>query len=237
MAIATCGNCGATFEEALGVKVEERQPCPVCGSTTRRIFADVTMPVETLASVSASVISGSVQAITAISDLVLKSVIVAGNKVNEGRLVQAVTLPWFDIIELLAKDPTAAFEIPPHMWEEIIAGAYSKSGFDEVILTPRSGDAGRDVIATIRGVGSVRVIDQVKAYKPPHLVTADDARALYGVLMLDGAAKAFPTTTSDFAPRLTSDPLLGPVIPSRLELINGKMLLARLEELARRRKG
>ena len=68
-----------------------------------------------------------------------------------------------------------------------------------------------------------------------HLVTADDARALYGVLMLDGAAKGFLTTTSDFAPLLTKDALLGPVIPSRIELINGKRLLARLEELSGKR--
>jgi len=48
------------------------------------------------------------------------------------------------------------------MWEEIIAGAYKKAGFDEVTLTPRSGDLGRDVIAIKKGLGSVRVIDQVK---------------------------------------------------------------------------
>jgi restriction system protein len=56
--------------------------------------------------------------------------------------------------------------------KEIIAGAYHRSGFDEVILTPRSGDHGRDVIAIKKGIGSIRVIDQVKAYKPGHLVTA-----------------------------------------------------------------
>jgi hypothetical protein len=53
--------------------------------------------------------------------------------------------------------------------------------------------------------------------------------------MLDGAAKGFLTTTSDFAPLLTSDELLGPIIPSRIELINGKTLLKRLEELASRK--
>jgi restriction system protein len=63
-------------------------------------------------------------------------------------------------------------------------------------------DHGRDVIAVKRGLGFVRVIDQVKAYKPTHLVTADDVRALIGVLHGDGASKGFLTTTSDFAPRL-----------------------------------
>lgn len=98
-------------------------------------------------------------------------------------------------------------------------------------LTPHSGDLGRDVIAVKRGLGTIRVIDQVKAYKPDHLVKANDVRASAGVLQGDGASKGFLTTTSDFAPKLGEDPLIIPFIPSRLELINGKMLLKRLEEL------
>jgi restriction system protein len=165
--------------------------------------------------------------------LLLQAVIVAGEKTGEGRLIQAVTLPWFDIIEQLKNDWSLAFQIPPERWEEIIAGAYKKAGFDEVTLTPRSGDHGRDVIAIKKGIGQVRVIDQVKAYKPTLLVKANDVRALMGVLQTDGAAKGFLTTTSDFAPKIETDPLISPFIPSRLDLINGKMLLIRLEELAR----
>jgi restriction system protein len=178
-----------------------------------------------------------VQSITAISDLLLQSVIVPGDKTAEGRLIEAVAIPWFDIIDLLRNDPNIAFQIPADKWEEIIAGAYHKSGFEEVTLTPRSGDYGRDVIAIKRGLGSIRVVDQVKAYKPGHLVTADDVRALVGVVHGDGASKGFLTTTSDFAPLLRKDPLIVPFIPSRLELIDGKTLLARLEELARKTKG
>jgi restriction system protein len=132
----------------------------------------------------------------------------------------------------LKTDPRIAFQLSWEKWEEIIAGAYKKAGFDEVVLTPRSGDYGRDVIATKRGIGLVRVIDQVKAFTPPRLVTADDVRALYGVLELDGSAKGFLSTTSDFAPRIKHDLLLQKVIPSRIELINGPELFARLEELA-----
>jgi restriction system protein len=103
-----------------------------------------------------------------------------------------------------------------------------------VTLTPRSGDYGRDVIAVKKGLGIVRVIDQVKAYTPPHLVTANDVRALLGVLPGDGASKGFLTTTSDFAPGIKKDPFIVPFIPSRLELINGAKLLARLQQLAER---
>lgn len=68
-------------------------------------------------------------------------------------------------------------------------------------------------------------------------MTADDVRALIGVLHGDGASKGFLPTTSDFAPKLQEDPLIVPFIPSQLELINGKMLLQRLEELAKNRLG
>jgi len=164
----------------------------------------------------------------------VKAVLSFGDSTNEGKLIEAVTIPWFDIIELLIKDPEAAFKISPRQWEEIIAGAYKQAGFDEVILTPRSGDYGRDVIAIKKGLGEVRVIDQVKAYKRDHLVTADDVRALVGVLHGDGASKGFLTTTSDFAPMLRFDPLITPFMPSRLQLINGHFLLKRLAELRRK---
>lgn len=194
------------------------------------------MAIESLASVSASVISGNIQSIVTVSDLLLQAIIVPGDKTTEGKLVEAVAVPWFDVIAFLIKDPNVAFQIPSDKWEEIIAGAYKQAGFEEVTLTPRSGDHGRDVIAIKKGLGSVRIIDQVKAYKPGHLVTAKDVQALMGVLQGDGASKGFLTTTSDFAPRIWKNPLIIPFMPSRLELINGKKLLAVLEELATRPK-
>lgn len=166
--------------------------------------------------------------------LTIKTLLRVKETTDEGRLIEAVTIPWFDIIEILTKDPRAAFEFTPDQWEEIIAGAYQQSGFDTVILTPRSGDYGRDVIAIKKGLGEVRIIDQVKAFKPDHLVTANDVRALAGVLQTDGASKGFLTTTSDFAPRIRTDPLIAPLIPQRLGLIDGHSLIRRLIELRRK---
>ncbi len=87
------------------------------------------------------------------------------------------------------------------------------------------------MIAVKKGLGIIRVIDQVKAYQPGHLVDANDVRALMGVLYEDGASKGFVTTTSDFAPKIKTDPLITPLMPSRLELINGNALMKRLKEL------
>jgi HJR/Mrr/RecB family endonuclease len=86
--------------------------------------------------------------------LLLQQVITPGDKTQEGQLVEAVTLPWFDIIEWLIRDPATAHQIAPRKWEEIIAGAYQRAGFDEVTLTAHSGDLGRDVIAVKRGIGN-----------------------------------------------------------------------------------
>jgi restriction system protein len=165
------------------------------------------------------------------------AITVSGGKTSEGLIIEAVTPAWFAILEQLERDPTFIYEFAryPRKFEEMIAGAYKKAGFDAITLTRSSGDLGRDVIAVKYGIGSVRVIDQVKAYKPGHLVTANDVRALMGVLQNDGAAKGFLTTTSDFAPKLKEDPLIVPFMPSRLELINGSMLLKRLEELAKKK--
>jgi restriction system protein len=170
-----------------------------------------------------------------VPSILLQSFVIPLGKTPEGTLIQAALVPWREIIKLIAHDPKAIFQIDPRRWEEIIAAAYEQAGFDEVILTPRSGDYGRDVIAVKKGLGEVRIIDQVKAHKHGHPVTANDVRALMGVLQTDGASKGFLTTTSDFAPKLKDDPLISPLIPQRLGLINGKQLVARLQDIANNR--
>jgi len=88
---------------------------------------------------------------------------------------------------------------------------------------PRGGALG---IATKPGFYSIRIIDQVKAYRPGHRVSADEVRALLGVLSADqNASKGLVTTTSEFAPKINEDRLLKPFMPHRLELKNGKQLL------------
>jgi Restriction endonuclease len=97
-----------------------------------------------------------------LTQLLLQTVVNPDQGADRGKIVEAVLLPFFDIIEILKKDPSAAFQIPWDKWEEIIAGIYKQSRFEKVILTPRSGDYGRDVIAEKRGLGTVRVIDSAK---------------------------------------------------------------------------
>ncbi|MEZ5586264.1 MAG: restriction endonuclease [Sedimenticolaceae bacterium] len=149
----------------------------------------------------------------------------------DGRLVRAVAAPWFEILKLIKQDPQSIYQIDPFKFEEIIAGAWHATGvFDEVILTHRSGDLGRDVIATSRTLGSVRIVDQVKAYAPGRLVPANDVRALAGVLLRDqNVSKGIVTTTSDFAPKVRDE--FSDLMPYRLELRGGDDTLNWLVQL------
>lgn len=79
-----------------------------------------------------------------------------GKKVEDGFIIEAVSIPWRKLMALLKCNPEEIYRIPAREFEELIAAAYKEAGFDEVILTPRSGDLGRDVIATKNGFGSTR---------------------------------------------------------------------------------
>ena len=169
--------------------------------------------------------------------LLLQAVIVPGDKTTEGQLVEAVAFPWFQILELIRKSPETIYEIEWRKWEEIIAAAYKQQGFD-VTLTPRSKDKGRDVIATRKDLGSIRIFDQVKAYRPGHVVTAEEVRAMVGVLTLEpNVSKGLVTTTSNFAPGVLQDPEIARLMPFRLELKARDALLEWLTTIAAKSKG
>jgi hypothetical protein len=84
--------------------------------------------------------------------LVSQTVITPYGKTDEGQLIRAVTIPLRAIIQRIMADPSRMYEIDPRKWEEIIVASYGASGlFDQVTLTPRSGDRGKDLIAVKKG--------------------------------------------------------------------------------------
>ncbi len=169
--------------------------------------------------------------------LLTQAVITPYQKTDEGELVRAVYLPLRAIIEAILKDPASVYQIDPRKWEEIIAASYEQSRqFDRVTLTHRSGDGGRDLIVEKDGYGSVRLIESVKRYKPGHEVKAAEVRDLVGVLTGDRrASKGIISTTWRFAPRIDKDSAIGPLLPTRLELVEGEDLFRRLNEYTRPR--
>jgi restriction system protein len=154
-----------------------------------------------------------------------------GQRTPEGNVIAAVTPAWSRFLDALASDSSAFMLLDPRQMEELIAGAYSQDGW-KVVLTPRSGDRGRDIIATRTDVGAIRVLDQVKRYAPGHIVPADDVRAIYGVLGLDPkASKAVITTTSRFAPGVYEE--FASVMPTRLDSHQPRWRPSRLPMLER----
>jgi restriction system protein len=186
-----------------------------------------------MAAILASLQQGQDEELPATGSLLLKAVVVPASKSAEGTLIQAVALPWFEIIEMIEKDPDVVHRIHWRQWEEIIAGAYRRQGA-KVVLTPRSGDGGNDVSATFDAFGSIRIFDQVKAYGPGHLVSADEVRSMVGVLSLNpDVSKGIVTTTSAFAPGVWKDPALAGLMPSRLELKDRNALITWLTDVAK----
>ncbi len=170
-----------------------------------------------------------------IPSLTVTSLIIPEGKTPDGLLVESTSAIWNGIAKILGDDWSLAYQIPPERWEEIVAGAFKNDGYDEVILTPRSHDHGRDVIAIKRGMGCVKVLGSVKAYAPDHLVPYDAVRALMGVIASErDTSKGIITTTSDFPPLIEKDPLIAPLLPTRIELVNGIKLQQWLRDLSKR---
>jgi hypothetical protein len=46
-------------------------------------------------------------------NLLLKSVVTPGSRTTEGTLIEAVALPWFDIVQFIQQQPDSAYSIPP----------------------------------------------------------------------------------------------------------------------------
>jgi restriction system protein len=217
-----CTNCKQPMEQ-------DETVCPKCGSTERTVQAEA----RSIGKASATALMEIHRAAKKPS-LTISSLIIPEHRTAEGTLIKSVSATWNEVVHYLGSDWSFAHEIPSDKWEEIVAGAFKKANYDEVTLTPRSGDHGRDVIAIKRGFGCVKIIGSVKAYAPGNPVRYDDVRALLGVMSGEqNVSKGIVTTTSDFPPEISDDPFIKPFLPTRLELINGAALREWLENLSR----
>jgi restriction system protein len=141
-----------------------------------------------------------VAAVTAVGELVIKveqsskiivlahgALLIPEADVPEGMLVKTYADLWLQLARELGNDWTKAFNLSDREWEEMLAGAFKRDKFDEVILTPRSGDHGRDVIAFKKPmVGSIRILASMKAYSPGKTVPRSHVDEMLGVLTSQG---------------------------------------------------
>src|SRR4030042_6446124 len=72
------------------------------------------------------------------SILVQTAVITLGKATDDGVLVQAVALPWIEIVALIERDPHFLNQVSWRRVGEVIAGAHRREGWGEVPLTPRT---------------------------------------------------------------------------------------------------
>jgi len=169
--------------------------------------------------------------------LTMSSLIIPERNVPEGVLIKSVSAAWLEIVPRLVSDWSLAYQLTPRQMEELVAGALERDTeikYDEVILTPRSGDFGRDVIAIKNGRMALKIIASVKRDTPPNLVEYNEILSLIALLNAGeiNSSKGLITTTSDFPPRVNEHPSIKPYLPSRLQLMNGEELQKWLAELA-----
>ncbi len=156
------------------------------------------------------------------------AVVTKTGKSPDGSSIAVIEPAWTAYIDALRKDPQALYVLDDQQWEEMLAAYYVKAGF-AVELTPRSGDFGRDVIATMHGLVTVRILGQMRAKKAHRIVTAENVASLLHCLAVDPkATHAVFSTTARFAPKITTDPRIAPYLGGRLELMDGDALRARL---------
>jgi restriction system protein len=166
-------------------------------------------------------------------ELLIGALIETRKKAEGDAIVKMIAPAWLELVRLIQANPRILNSMADRKFEELIAGAYKRAGFDKVVLTPQSADHGVDVIAEKYGLGRIRVVDQVKRFGAGKIVTANDVRALGFVALADGKhTKGIVTTTASFAPRINRDKYLGPYLESgKIELVDGESLLDRLVRL------
>lgn len=156
-----------------------------------------------------------------------------GSKTKEGQPVNSVRVTWTEIVKQIQQNRQFLFEFTKasRIFEMFMAGTYRMDGFDEVLLTPRSDDGGRDVIAAKRGL---RILEQSKAYKSSRHVTHNEFREMIGVLTIEDLPSCGAiTTTSTFAPKIYESKGYQKFVPEKLCLRNGDELCSWLNMIVR----
>lgn len=172
------------------------------------------------------------QAQLQIPGFTLGQIIVLGDTTDEGQIISAISIPWPELLDRLADVPLDHLhKIHWREWEEIIGASYLANGYDEVILTPRSGDFGKDVIAYKKGELQLRVFDQMKAYAPGHRVGLTDVKSVLADASTGRFTKAYVTTTSEFAPNVFKDDSVRQALPNTLQLRDRRQLVEMLERI------
>lgn len=115
------------------------------------------------------------------------------------KTVQFLPIKLFDQI---LNDPNLMRGMDPREFENLIAELMYKSGFENIIVTPRSNDKGRDILAT-KTVCDIPIMFafECKRYSPENKIKPEIMRALLGTIShhQTKANKGVLVTTSSFS--------------------------------------
>jgi HJR/Mrr/RecB family endonuclease len=123
-------------------------------------------------------------------------------KANQKNLpkIEFIKVVSEELLARLAQFPEERFRLNPRTFEETVAEVLARMGY-EVRLTPRTGDKGRDVIASINTpVTPVLMLVECKRYAANRLVGPEPITRLWYRLFDDHANLAMVITTSRFQP-------------------------------------
>lgn len=138
-------------------------------------------------------------------------------KVVPAEVLTQIRLPLSELHRVL-RHPEAMRQLSARDFEKFIATLVEQLGFDNVFLTPSSGDKGRDVLAT-KKVSGIPIIFafECKRYAPDHPVGPETARALLGTIMHGPtrASMGVLVTTSTFTPAAREFILTEPVLDGK----------------------
>lgn len=105
------------------------------------------------------------------------------------------------LLDRALRDPELMYLLNARDFERFVAGLIEQLGFEDVVLTPRSGDGGRDVLA-LKKVSGIPILCafECKRYAPDKPVGPDVARAMLGTISHGEtrATKGILVTTSYF---------------------------------------
>lgn len=105
-----------------------------------------------------------------------------------------------ELLSRLSKFPEERFRINPRLFEETVAELLARMGYS-VRLTPRSGDKGRDVIASLdTPAAPILMLVECKRYSANRLVGPEPITRLWYRMFDDHANLAMVITTSKFQP-------------------------------------
>jgi restriction endonuclease Mrr len=119
---------------------------------------------------------------------------------EKSALISVDNLP-LKLIAKIMRSPSEVKNLTPRQFEEFVAETLAQLGFTDVILTPRSGDGGKDVIAShqINGI-PLSFYFECKKYADDNRIQLETLRALLGTMAHDSRQvnKGVLVTTSTF---------------------------------------